>query len=80
MPRSTLSHLTPEEKKARHSKQSSDWNKAHKELHAARCKRWRQNNRDKVRKLKREWSRKQRLKNKFTQVAKDCALKAVQRV
>jgi hypothetical protein len=80
MTRTNLSHLTPEQKRARHSKQASDWNKEHKELHAERCKKWRQNNRDTVRKLKREWAKKQRLKKRFAQVAKECALKAVHRV
>ena len=78
--RTDLSHLTIEEKRARHSKQATEWNKRHKELHAARCKAWRQNNREYVKKVKKEWRQKQKFKKKYGEIAKECALKASHRV
>jgi DNA-binding helix-hairpin-helix protein with protein kinase domain len=69
-----------EKMRAYRSKYATEWNKAHKELHAARCKRWRQNNREKVKKLKKEWRQKQKFKKKYGEVAKECALKAAIRV
>lgn len=71
-----LSHLTPEQKRARHSRQATEWNKRNKELHAARCKAWREKNKDKINKLKREWRQKKKFKKKYGDVAKECALKA----
>lgn len=72
--RPTPSAEVLEERRKKNSKYATDWNKRNKEIHAQRCKAWRDRNPEVMKMHKENYRLKMKFKRWYAKAAKDAAI------